>query len=1790
MEVKKDESPEPEDDKGKPKQRHRLLVNPDELGLTGRIRKALLDREMGLTQKIKTAMAKAQDKESPWHVGKYQLVTLLVFFVLSILFGYVAFMSRDLTLTMIYPDNETKVRQNVELPFYQRNRDLRIVDYARKIHIERIDIYGSDLGPEEYDIFDTDGKLVRDGMVMPNKPYTLKVHKGKFKGIEEKFSVDSINVKYHVRLEPETTPTHKLQLEIRDPVGGGFIEPDKIMLLSDDPKDIKNIAVKSGSYAVVIEKAGFFPKETVLKVGADGRVVEQIQLEPKNRNVKLLVKDYLGDIWLREKKKLPEIDRSDMVVKNSKGDVLDFQGQLMPGKYNLEIKRPGYDFRKQELILTPGQEEAVFDVDLVPMLREVGIELHYKFNPESHNPDKAYLQPVAGEAKFLHLFKDLNLTTQKVLPGKYRLIVQKANFLHVNEEFFVEPGNAPLIKHIHLIPKTKILILQILSDYDVLPLVNPDEMEFDMRLAKRGYEAVDWGKLKRYLKPEVEQLEIQADLITLPRDIRAEIKSDMRADESETILPDVLSMTRLKNNEEVGETIHLVSKGKFQGTKVKPAEYRIVIQKTGFEPVRRVILVEPDLDPKIIREELKSLRRPLVLALDSTFQPGNPVTADTATLQRGNEDAKIVQAGYGMKPGKYTLTLEMKGHYPLTEYLDVTPGDHPYEVKKTFKAKPRRLVYNIQGERMQKVEPDRVTFDKKEVRENDNIDPRPGYVVEIQKKGYGVFTANVALIPSEDPFELAAQLIPLERPVRFFVTGTYPIDVNLIPLDECRLGSLVLRGGAELVSVKPDKYECYLAKAGYEPYKNLEDIKPDEAPYIIKVVMKPKLRRVNLDISYQVPSDKKVTPVIKLVSSDGTIVKEVQKSGDEVQPEDYMLTISAPGYQVFSEKLSVAASEAAWDLQRTLVPEKRTLLVPLKADYPPDTEVYADQVLLGGKAIGQASVTARAEIMPGEYTLVIDKSGYRSISNSKFFIPAGVGDFAAPHTLISKERVVTYRIYDAETGKTLIPNAIALDGMAVTHTTAFKPKKYEFKCEIQGYEEISENLEIPPAEGDFKIERAIKASARLILYKLKGDYDNKDLVPSEITLNGKPVDGKSRFKPGDYDLVVYVPGYERLVDQRIHVPPSRDDFLLTKDLVSRNRKVLLNITGTFPPGVPIEAPKVTFGDKAVVSGEEMKPLASGYQAAVEKEGYVRQVKNVVFEPSEKDFTLDLVLEARPRRVELKLDSDFNPNVLISADKVTLATKDGGNSYDASQQVPPNLYQVKIEKAGHLPLEFEETIWPSDLPHILKKTLIAKPRPVNVTVMSQYDQRPMTPKVLQLGDQNLKPGFMQKPGTHVLFVDHPGYQSYKETLRIDPGDSPYEIERTLVPNKRPIKLEITYDVPPGEDFPLPPYQLRLTRGADVLRVHTGDELVPGEYHAEVTKDAYEPIRKTADIPPGEGVYDLKFELQAKTVQLLINITYDIELPPGSSPVVVTLVDNLGQGRTVTHGNWITPGEYHLEISQPGYEFKTPKKPFRVSPRTNPHWITESLYAKRRTLSFGMMYKAPDGPKMVPAKMVLVDHREVTSTELFDVGKKLNVIQKFLEYKTVQQDIVIPPGEGPYVVDAELVKLEKCELSINKKFANPNATKDYDGVLYEVEIYADGQRVEPHQIVFDSESGAVRVFTFYAPKNMQGLQVASAFYNELKYSPPYRFSDFRNINVNQLIAHLESLANSNKKNEVLSRLESMLRDSQDKERLKGMNDTDIEKLANFLRGPSMTLADADHDRKVKITQEILNIKKK
>ena len=125
--------------------------------------------------------------------------------------------------------------------------------------------------------------------------------------------------------------------------------------------------------------------------------------------------------------------------------------------------------------------------------------------------------------------------------------------------------------------------------------------------------------------------------------------------------------------------------------------------------------------------------------------------------------------------------------------------------------------------------------------------------------------------------------------------------------------------------------------------------------------------------------------------------------------------------------------------------------------------------------------------------------------------------------------------------------------------------------------------------------------------------------------------------------------------------------------------------------------------------------------------------------------------------------------------------------------------------------------------------------LEVKVVSAFDNMDMKPESMMLSDKPVEKDSVWKPGSYKMIIEHTGYQTRQDDVEITPGVGAFPLEYKLVPDDRPVRINIKFDVEPGE-IPLGPAKV-LFRNAkgETFRVHTGDQLTPGEYHVHVEKD-------------------------------------------------------------------------------------------------------------------------------------------------------------------------------------------------------------------------------------------------------------------------------------------------------------------------------------------------------------------
>ena len=1098
-----------ERDPKKPKQRHRLLVNPQELGLTARIKTALLQQDMGITQRIKKAVGKTQDKEGFFEMKKWIFGAILLLLFFCIIFAYLGLRSRTINLTVLYPDN-LKGQGTVRVPFYSSQGEMEAPAYERQVVYERTDVYGKDLLDSEYEVYSQDNKVEDKHKLTPGT-YKLKISKKGYKPVDQPVTISDKKVTILVNLQPVVVPKRRLVLNINDPLYDGKpIEPDDIVIVGEKNKSIKNTLIRSGSYVVRVIKEGYEQLETTIDVPDDGVVKKKVTLQHKYRPVRLLIDD---DVW--EEGKEPVLKGEDVVI-TQENKQINYRDTLLPGRYTLEVNRDGYKQVRENITIYPGETLDIHRIKMRPLPRKVLVQMNYDvIPPDKIAPDKKYLIDLNSVNKIT-----IPITDETIAPGNYNVVVEKAGYKKYSKPLFIEPNSRPFVVKAHMVSVTKYMLWKIFSDFDVDPTPNPDEMDVVVDIRKKGYKPVE--DLERALPAQKLEIEVRVDMETIPREVIPEISADNALG---VISPDIINLARIINGNEK-ETVDIATKAPFK--KYKPGRYRLRIRKVGYEPIDEEIIIFPDDKQYVIKKELVSIRRELVVDVTSDYDPDNKIKPDSMLVNR-----KDAEDGYKVKPGKHTLVLSKAGYYPIEKVIDVAPGSEPFIINGQFSAKPREVQFQIFGgiedpnaatgdEKavFQRLTDAKVTVSGNEIRNGDSVPPQKVNEFRIEREGFEVYTYEGPIEPSEDPYILKVTLKPKTRRVLLHVTASFPKGLDLMPLDTSTLGNETIQKESE---TKPGKYELVLGKTGYETIAKTLKIEPSEEPYRIIEIMKPKKRALNIDVTYDVPpQNSNISRTVRL-KGETIAFDKIVKTNDEIDPHNYRLEIVADGYERVTEAITIDPAETSYLLKKQLVSLPRQVIFRITSDYELMPNIQDYQIVVDGNP-----VESFTKIKPGTHTLVINKAGFHSI-NEEFKMLAGTDDFIITKQLVSMARVVRAQITDIEDNKPITPDIITLGDSPVTGSAPFKPKRYRLVIKAQGYSTLTEDINIEPGATEFVIERQLSPSERLVKAEIKGDYNNDFLTAQVLTLNGEDITpGSSKIRPGGYDVVIYVPGYEQL--------------------------------------------------------------------------------------------------------------------------------------------------------------------------------------------------------------------------------------------------------------------------------------------------------------------------------------------------------------------------------------------------------------------------------------------------------------------------------------------------------------------------------------------------------------------------------------------------------------------------------------------------------------------------------------
>ncbi len=433
-----------------------------------------------------------------------------------------------------------------------------------------------------------------------------------------------------------------------------------------------------------------------------------------------------------------------------------------------------------------------------------------------------------------------------------------------------------------------------------------------------------------------------------------------------------------------------------------------------------------------------------------------------------------------------------------------------------------------------------------------------------------------------------------------------------------------------------------------------------------------------------------------------------------------------------------------------------------------------------------------------------------------------------------------------------------------------------------------------------------------------------------------------------------------------------------------------------PPGVIVERYETTInngsGDNVVVV-----PGATGDTGNLENPDQIGKAR------------LDLEITADDQRGE------------ITPDSIELS----GNAVNEGSYIAWGDYSLVIQKEGYIPVRDKITIKKNKTSLLLKYEMKHKKKIVPIKaktliewdIRSEYENEPIeVPESILLDGVEIEYGQVVKTGSQKIEINHPAHEPVVQQIQI-PKVPVHKFEAVLTTLPVAIELEVNYDVEPPVSLGEKKVTLTSQMSGEAVFLNQNTKVKPGAYQLRIEKEGYETIDATKRIYPAVAPYDIKVELQAKPVVVNAQVSFDIAPPAELQAHVISFIPNDGGSRQqIRPGGSIKPGRYSYLVEKPGYKMRGGAKDIFIEPSELPFSIEEEMEALPRRLSFDM--KDSEGNLIKPTK-VIINNFPVSFEDTFNPGEKYAMTVEFDRYQTVEQNIFITPGSGPYVLKVNLV---------------------------------------------------------------------------------------------------------------------------------------------------------------------------
>jgi len=730
----------------------------------------------------------------------------------------------------------------------------------------------------------------------------------------------------------------------------------------------------------------------------------------------------------------------------------------------------------------------------------------------------------------------------------------------------------------------------------------------------------------------------------------------------------------------------------------------------------------------------------------------------------------------------------------------------------------------------------------------------------------------------------------------------------------------------------------------------------------------------------------------------------------------FVIDIEKKGYDKLTRKMRSLPTDIEYtEVYEKLFSKPRPVQASITEDYGRE-KTAVDEITLSmieDKAIGKPTpVTEKEQFKPGSYRLSIKKLGYDPIVEQLTIYP-GEGPFTISRELKSSLRnlVCLMRSDYPLIGLTpVIPDEIHLNNQIIVANSKIKPGDYTLTIKKEGYEPIIEKLDVKPDHRDCIIDRMLKCLPREIIFEITGDYEpNKLMPPDEVTFNTRSVPNNSALKPDHYHVVVRKKGYDS-DNNTIIIEPKKDAYILRRTLVSSLRKVKMDITTEYPPGMKVYPDICTLNGKDVASEENFKP--GEYNLVVKRAGYETVARKIKIEPLDEPYIIKEILKAKKVRIETEVRPDIvhdDPTIkpqftLTLLDKNKDQTPKIINSGDA---VNPEEYQMKLEMDGYETQIFNANITPSEQPYRVSRTLEASLRTIITDISADYPAGPIIPDEITLDGRQITKDFKIKPGMHDLVIFKDGYNPIQKQLKIAASSQSFLIKECLEAKPRLITLQFMDSI---TGAPLNPSEV--TFGTIRLNIFTIN-IKPGVYQLRSQLRGYASVDESVTVGVKEITSTSKLITSAppatifiKMISLERNVEFHI-ISDYSNSKIPTDLKKLGDNVFAEDKGTIRPGDYQLVIEKAGY--MPIYENLKIEPNPAPYQINRIMISKEREVKITPISRH-NNQEITNFTLMLGD-KSISSGQKVKPGKYPMLFKK-AGYHSLSDNCEIEPSELPY----------------------------------------------------------------------------------------------------------------------------------------------------------------------------------